>query len=248
MSLQSRTSMEMRPESLKSSILDCGSSATKKVSYFYSGLPITHYHKNTPVAVQKVSSDHHSFWNKQTWLFFLYLSSFFALFEQIPRGGFRGRGVEDLDTFPPSPLYYFKISIFGDGPNPKNFWRRRWRQNILILRGERAIFLVKIFQKVPKNAVFGLFFQNFDGGAVYWACHTSRYGREYIESERIDKRYLGAKHKLTSELLLIISSQHEAVPRSTDQIKYKLINQFICINDVEYIYPYRMTSPLAETF
>ena len=40
---------------------------------------------------------------------------------------------------------------------------------ILILRGERAPkkrnFLVKVFQKVSKNAFFGLFFQNFACGA-----------------------------------------------------------------------------------
>ena len=45
--------------------------------------------------------------------------------------------------------------------DPKNFKRRR---SILILMGERAPkkrnFSVKIFQKVPKNALFGLFFQN----------------------------------------------------------------------------------------
>ena len=52
------------------------------------------------------------------------------------------------------PLVLFKKYNFG-GPNLKFFERRLWRQYILILRGKRApkkrIFLVTIFQKVPKN-------------------------------------------------------------------------------------------------
>ena len=44
-----------------------------------------------------------------------------------------------------------------------------WRQYILVLRWERAPkkrnFLVEIFQKKPKNAVFGLLFQKFGYGA-----------------------------------------------------------------------------------
>ena len=66
------------------------------------------------------------------------------------------------------PLVLFKKSIFGR-PTLKFFLRRLWRQYILILRGDRTPkkrnFSVKIFQKVPKNAFFGLFFQNFACGA-----------------------------------------------------------------------------------
>ena len=66
------------------------------------------------------------------------------------------------------PLILFKKSIFGR-PTLKFFQRRLRRQYILILRGDRAPkkpnFSVKIFQKVPKNAFFGLFFQNSACGA-----------------------------------------------------------------------------------
>ena len=45
--------------------------------------------------------------------------------------------------------------------DPKIFLKAPWRQYFLILRGgapKKTQFLVKICQKVPKNAFFGLFF------------------------------------------------------------------------------------------
>ena len=95
------------------------------------------------------------------------------------RRRFRGRGgggggggwVRRTFSLPPSgirppadpkgtTLYYFEISIFGL-LTLKFFLRRLWCQSTSILRGERAPkkrdFLVEIFQKVPKNAFFGLF-------------------------------------------------------------------------------------------
>ena len=69
------------------------------------------------------------------------------------------RGFDPLPTQRVPPLGLFKKCISG----------RPFEQYILILRGERAPkkrdFLVKIFQKVTKNAFFGLFFQSFDCGA-----------------------------------------------------------------------------------
>ena len=62
------------------------------------------------------------------------------------------------------PLYYFEISIFGDGPQKLS--QSAFGANIYLFsegsaRRKNATFLVKVFQKVPKNAFFGLFFQNF---------------------------------------------------------------------------------------
>ena len=53
--------------------------------------------------------------------------------------------------------------------DPKIFLKALLRQYILILREERAPkkrdFLGTVFQKVPKNSFFGLFFQSFVFGA-----------------------------------------------------------------------------------
>ena len=84
----------------------------------------------------------------------------------ITRGGFRGGGGfrrTPSQGFDPLPTQLFKKSTFGR-PTLKFFQRRIRRQYLLILRGERApkkrIFLIKTFQKLPKNACFDCFFKN----------------------------------------------------------------------------------------
>ena len=80
------------------------------------------------------------------------------------KGGLRPppQGFDPLPTQRVPPLVPFQKSIFGR-PTLKFFQRRLWCQFILILRGsarqKNAFFFVKIFQKVPKNGFFDLFFQ-----------------------------------------------------------------------------------------
>ena len=106
------------------------------------------------------------------------------------RGGFRGGRVRKPPP-PPSllrdstqrvpPLVLFKKCISGR-PTLKLFYRRLWRQYILTNFEEGAQkkrnFLVKIFQKVPKNAFLGLFFQNFACGAQNLAKTGTKPGLE----------------------------------------------------------------------
>ena len=80
---------------------------------------------------------------------------------------------------------------------------RLCRQYILILSEDRAPkkrnFLVKIFQKVPKNAFFGLFFQNFaccpnnlakiGTKTVLWESSKNQFGRPK-KNVKIFKKFL----------------------------------------------------------
>ena len=72
-----------------------------------------------------------------------------------------------------SPLWYFLRNPFWP-TYPKISLKRLWRQYFLFLSGKRApkkhIFLVKIFQKRPKNAFLDcFFFQFFACGAEHFA-------------------------------------------------------------------------------
>ena len=72
---------------------------------------------------------------------------------RIEGGGRFPQGFDPLKTQRASPLYYFEIFIFGDGPNI--FQRRLWRQYMIVLR-ERADAEKTRFseQNFPKNAFF----------------------------------------------------------------------------------------------
>ena len=80
-------------------------------------------------------------------------------------GGWGGGGARFIfsEIRPPAdPLFFLRYPYLMTDP-------KKWRQYILILSGERAPkkreFLLKIFQKVPRNAFFLAFFQNFACGA-----------------------------------------------------------------------------------
>ena len=61
-------------------------------------------------------------------------------------------GIRPLADPKDTAFFYFEITIFGNGHSLKLFYRRLWRQLILILRGEREIF--PKCQKMPFLAYF----------------------------------------------------------------------------------------------
>ena len=86
-------------------------------------------------------------WGYTFWAFY---QSFLWFFANIRfRGGFRGT------------ILRYPILVM----DPKNFLKASLAPTYIILMGrarrKKRNFSVKIFQKVPKNAFFGLFFQNF---------------------------------------------------------------------------------------
>ena len=89
----------------------------------------------------------------------------------LTSSGFRGGsgGTFPLSGIrpPADPLYYFEKSICG-WLTLNFFWRRLWRQIILILRLVWR-FLVEIFQKVPKNAFFWPFFKYLPAAHKIWS-------------------------------------------------------------------------------